>query len=54
MDNNDIKDLYDYTVREIDKIDKEMEHLRGKREAYNDLRLELFNLIHNTKDESED
>ena len=40
-----IKQLYDNIVRNINETDKMSEYLRGKRDAYNDVRLDLFNMI---------
>lgn len=40
-----IKQLYDNIVRNINEIDKMSEYLRGKHDAYNDVRLDLFNMI---------
>ena len=36
------KELYDYIVGEIEKIDTERSYLQGKRDAYTDIRLELY------------
>ena len=54
MNNDDIRELYDYTVREISKLDKEIERLMGKREAYNDLRLELFDKMYKENKDDRD
>lgn len=40
-----IKQLYDNIVRNINETDKMSEYLRGKHDAYNDVRLDLFNII---------
>ena len=40
-----IKELYDATVRRINEIDMELAELRGKRKAYDDVRLDLFGMI---------
>lgn len=40
-----IKQLYDNIVRNINETDKMSEYLRGKHDAYNDVRLDLFNMI---------
>lgn len=40
-----IKQLYDNIVRNINETDKMSEYLRGKRDAYSDVRLDLFNMI---------
>lgn len=39
------KQLYDNIVRNINEIDKMSEYLKGKRDAYSDVRLDLFNMI---------
>ena len=39
----DIQKLYDEYVSEIHKIDIQIAELKGKREAYNGIRLDLFN-----------
>lgn len=40
-----IKQLYDNVVRNINETEKMSEYLRGKHDAYNDVRLDLFNMI---------
>lgn len=40
-----IKQLYDNIVRSINETDKMSEYLRGKHDAYNDVRLDLFDMI---------
>lgn len=38
-------ELYNDIVSEINKIDLEIKYLQGKREAYNSMRLDLFNAV---------
>lgn len=40
-----IKELYDDYVCRIQEVDKEIVRLQSKREAYNDIRLDLYNMI---------
>lgn len=40
-----IKDLYDDVVKQIADIDAGMEYMKGKREALNDIRLDLYSMI---------
>lgn len=40
-----IKELYDDVVSQIAILDKEIEYTKGKREALNGIRLDLFNMI---------
>lgn len=47
----DIQKLYDEYVSEIHKIDIQIAELRGKREAYNEMRLDLFNELEKDKDQ---
>ena len=42
--NKNIQMLYDEYVNEIHKLDKQIAELKGKREAYNEIRLDLFTL----------
>lgn len=49
----DIQKLYDEYVNEIRKIDIQIAELRGKREAYNEIRLDLFNELEKDKEQEE-
>lgn len=40
-----LKEIYEYTVKEIQKIDFEIKGLQGKREAYDNIQLEVLNEI---------
>lgn len=46
----DIQKLYDEYVNEIHKIDIQIAELKGKREAYNGIRLDLFNELEKDKE----
>lgn len=48
--NKNIQILYDEYVNEIHKLDKQIAELKGKREAYNEIRLDLFNELENDKE----
>ena len=45
----DIQGLYDQCVAEIHMLDMMISELRGKREAYADLRLNLYTLLQESK-----
>lgn len=40
-----IEQLYNDIVRNINETDKMAEYWKGKHDAYNDIRLDLFNMI---------
>lgn len=46
----DIQKLYNEYVKEIHKIDIQIAELKGKREAYNGIRLDLFNELEKDKE----
>jgi hypothetical protein len=46
-----IQKLYDEYVNEIHKIDIQIAELKGKREAYNGIRLDLFNELEKGKEQ---
>lgn len=48
--NKDIQMLYDRYVNEIHKLDTQIAELKGKREAYNEIRLDLFNELEKDKE----
>ena len=45
-----IKELYEQIVVEMAEIDKSIEYLKGKREALNGIRLDLWNMIDEAKE----
>lgn len=47
------EDLYNYINRRIRETDKEINYLNGKREAYNDIKLEMYSMIEETKDDEQ-
>lgn len=49
--NKNIQMLYDQYVNEIHKLDKQIAELKGKREAYNEIRLDLFNELEKNKEQ---
>ena len=51
MINKTPEDLYNYTNSRIREIDKEINYLNGKREAYNDIKLELYTMMEAKDDE---
>ena len=51
--NNNIQMLYDEYVNEIHKLDTQIAELKGKREAYNEIRLDLFNELEKDKEQEE-
>ena len=51
--NKNIQMLYDKYVNEIHKLDKQIAELKGKREAYNEMRLDLFNELEKDKEQKE-
>ena len=51
--NKNIQMLYDEYVNEIHKIDIQIAELKGKREAYNEIRLDLFNELEKDKEQEE-
>ena len=51
--NKNIQMLYDEYVNEIHKIDIQIAELKGKREAYNGIRLDLFNELKKDKEQEE-
>lgn len=42
-----IKEMYEQIVAEINDLDKGIEYMKGKREALNGVRLDLFQMIEN-------
>ena len=40
-----IEELYNNYVRQIQEVDKEIARLQGKRDSYNDIRLDLYSII---------
>lgn len=48
-----IEQLYNNIVRDINETDKKLEYLRGKRDAYNGVRLDLFNMIQQDNEEKD-
>ena len=40
-----LKEEYDYVCNKIKELDKEIANLQGKREAYSDIRIDLYNLL---------
>lgn len=44
-----LNDVYQKTVVEMQQLDKQIRYLEGKRDAYNDIRLDLFNEIERTQ-----
>ena len=51
--NKNIQMLYDEYVNEIHKLDTQIAELKGKREAYNEIRLDLFNELEKDKEQEE-
>ena len=51
--NKNIQMLYDEYVNKKHKLDKEIAELKGKREAYNEIRLDLFNELEKDKEQKE-
>ena len=49
--NKNIQMLYDEYVNEIHTLDKKIAELKGKREAYNEIRLDLFNELEKDKEQ---
>ena len=45
----DIQDLYNQCVTEIHMLDMKISELQGKREAYTNLRLDLYTLLQESK-----
>ncbi len=45
MTESPIEQLYNDIVKNINETDKMSEYLRGKHDAYNEVRLDLFNMI---------
>ncbi len=48
-----VEQLYNDIVRNINETDKKIEYLRGKHDAYNDVRLDLFNMIQQDNEEKD-
>lgn len=51
--NKNIQMLYDEYVYKIHELDKQIAELKGKREAYNNIRLDLFNELEKNKEREE-
>lgn len=49
----DIQKLYDQVVSDIRKIDMTISELQGKREAYSDIRLDLYDILNKTREVQE-
>ena len=49
-----IKEMYEQIVSEINDLDKGIEYMKGKREALNGVRLDLFGMIKEQADEQVD
>ena len=49
----DIEALYNQVVLEISKIDRQIAELQGKRNAYTDVRLDLYNILNKCREVKE-
>lgn len=45
------EDLYNYINRRIMETDKEINYLNGKREAYNEIKIEMYSMMEAKDDE---
>ena len=48
-----INELYQSIVNEIAEFDKAIEYMKGKREALNGVRLDLFQMLNESEDNNE-